>query len=563
MGWKHVPASVGLQKVARLRPARSVATATPRPWQSVGGARTSPLAPARPLILPEVLAATSGIHGVALAPAQVLALQRSAGNAAVASLLSARPGTIVQRTELTLVNGRTIGDTPSASNRRADLQQVLDRLHVLWSIDNESYNRQVTALQGDPVGAELLGPLGHALERNSEGSVAPPVAQTVLGVAIRSAVGPGQPNLANDVRILYTVLHEEGLAPGANDDASRLSAAETGLSELKRRIVSGRRAMQPSAGSAGAAPHVRARGKPLSAGLVTLTDAERHQVDTAGPGGFAGLPSAVQGKVQVEKTLMRAGVPDVHSWFDGFVECSFLGNTTADGRGVHPDLQGRLEAAEDALLADAEAASYGIHLSDKLRGWRSPPDGPHSFGLAVDINYETNPAITGPTKRAVAHAGLLLRHVPEAENPINTQSGLAAPGSSWGMLRQASDDFVRYIGLVDHPEDLAKAVASLQAVGLNPGNRTAAEWATQIRADHRAAETDFRMSGGDLRDMSRGFLDLDQRVVRALTRQGLTWLGDFAGYQDIQHFAYSHGSVRRIWKEFDSHGSDVFNPQMV
>jgi hypothetical protein len=487
--------------------------------------------------------------------AEILALQRGAGNSAVTALLAP-----VQRTTLTLASGRTVGDTDSASNRREEVQQVLDRLHVLWSIDNDTYARQVQALTGDPVAAGSLGPLGRALDRNSEGSIAPAVAQNVLGVAIRSPVGPGLPNLVDDVRILYTVLREEGLAVGgASDDAARLSTVQTGVSTLKTRITAGRRPMNLSGGAVPGPAHARAHARPLSAGLVTLSDDERRQVDAAGVHGFLGLNQALRGKVQVEKTLKRAGIADPATWFGQFVEASFLGNGTGDDKGIHPDLQGRLEAAEDALLTDADAESYGIHVNDKLRGWRAPPDGPHSFGLAVDINYASNPAITGPTKNAVANAGLLLRHIPPQQNPINTQRGLSDPAASWGMLRQASDDFTRYIALANQGDELASAVQSLQTAGINPDNRTAEQWAAVIRADRRAAEADFRMGSAGLRDLSRGFLDLDQRVVRALTRQGLTWLGAFAGYQDIQHFAFTHGRVTAIWKEFDSGGNDVFD----
>ena len=503
---------------------------------------------------PAASCAPSLAAGPALGVAEILALQRGAGNSAVSALLAP-----VQRTTLSLASGQTVGDTDSASNRREDVQHVLDRLHVLWSIDNDTYARQVQALTGDPVGAGSLGPLGRALDRNSEGSIAPAVAQNVLGVSIRSSVGPGLPNLVDDVRILYTVLREEGLATGgASDDAARLAAVHTGVSTLKTRIAAGRRPMHPSGGAVPGPAHARAHARPLSAGLVTLSDDERHQVDAAGVHGFLGLNSTLQGKVQVEKTLKRAGITDPATWFGEFVQASFLGNGTGDDKGIHPELQSRLEAAEAELLADADTESYGIHVNDKLRGWRAPPDGPHSFGLAVDINYASNPAITGPTKNAVANAGLLLRHVTRQQNPINTQRGLSDPSASWGMLRQASDDFTRYIALADQSGELARAVQSLQTAGINPDNRTAEQWTAVIRADRRAAEADFRMGSASLRDLSRGFLDLDQRVVHALTRQGLTWLGAYADYQDIQHFAFTHGRITAIWTKFDPSGNDVF-----
>ncbi|MGH3693378.1 MAG: hypothetical protein ACRDRX_05185 [Pseudonocardiaceae bacterium] len=243
-------------------------------------------------------------------------------------------------------------------------------------------------------------------------------------------------------------------------------------------------------------------------------------------------------------------------WYGGFVAASFLGNTTGDGRGLHPELQNRLTAAETALLRMGSAESFGIHLNDKLRGFRSPPGGLHSYGLAVDINYETNPWITSATWNAAANAGLLVRRVPLASNPITRQPSTQTAPGAYDLLSRASADLVAYFTLKDDGAALAAAVTALDQAGLNVPARTIDQWRGRIAADFAAVGPDFQMSGASMRDRSKGFLDLDRRVVEQLTATGLTWLGAVGAVQDIQHFHYSKGTVKLVWDTFDASGGD-------
>src|SRR3989442_1541433 len=85
---------------------------------------------------PAASCAPSLAAGPALGVAEILALQRGAGNSPVSALLPR-----VQQPPLSLASEKPGGDPDSAPNRREDVQHVLDRLHVLWSIDNDTYAR--------------------------------------------------------------------------------------------------------------------------------------------------------------------------------------------------------------------------------------------------------------------------------------------------------------------------------------------------------------------------------------------------------------------------------------
>ncbi|MGH3693377.1 MAG: hypothetical protein ACRDRX_05180 [Pseudonocardiaceae bacterium] len=131
-----------------------------------------------------------------------------------------------------------MGSDGGTVNHKSDVLAVLDRLHVLWAIDNDGYNttRAAVVASADPVAAEVITTLGAAIDRGVAGTIAPAVAQQTLGVTIGSAVGTGLANQPDDVRVLGQALAAEGMLTSHEMSIETVIGA---LAELKRRMLSG------------------------------------------------------------------------------------------------------------------------------------------------------------------------------------------------------------------------------------------------------------------------------------------------------------------------------------
>lgn len=195
------------------------------------------------------------VAGQARPAGAVQLLQRQAGNAAVARLLAGRT-TGVQRLVVNPTAGGSVGDKP-ATNQREAVMLVLDRLRVLWAIDNKDYDEvrpKVSALgPGDSFTDEdSLKKLNAALTRAEEPTLAPAVAQAQFGFPLVAPVGTGLANLKPDVNTLQGILLTRGLLTEPAFDAERkhldedkprspatMPATFDGLSQLKRGFLAG------------------------------------------------------------------------------------------------------------------------------------------------------------------------------------------------------------------------------------------------------------------------------------------------------------------------------------
>jgi hypothetical protein len=184
-----------------------------------------------------------------------LALQRSVGNQTAALVL--------QRYEVALNGGGRVADTDSAgANVRENVLVVMDRLHSMWALNDADYAREyaaVTALAGGAtVNVASIPATVAALGRSREASVAAPVAETQLHLAISGGVGAGQPNAAADVAAVQDLVHSNALmtdadygtvlipgerliidSSGPSVDPARVPKTMAGLTAVKQRLVSG------------------------------------------------------------------------------------------------------------------------------------------------------------------------------------------------------------------------------------------------------------------------------------------------------------------------------------
>ncbi|HEY8788660.1 MAG TPA: hypothetical protein VIM10_05955 [Actinopolymorphaceae bacterium] len=174
-----------------------------RPARAHGSARAAgPSGSPQRLLLPAP-AATS---------ASALDLQRTAGNQ-VTSL-------VLQRYDITVNGGGRVSDSDAfGANMRESVLLVMDRLHSIWAMPDAAYGPEHALVSALPAGA--IVPVGRipatiaALLRSRDSSLAAPVAQTQLRLALSDGVGEGQPNVKADVAAIQDFVHANGLLSDA------------------------------------------------------------------------------------------------------------------------------------------------------------------------------------------------------------------------------------------------------------------------------------------------------------------------------------------------------------
>lgn len=164
----------------------------------------------------------------------VLRAQRTAGNAAATRVA----GALVQRQHVDLAGHRSVGAVSGpGANVREDVLVVMDRLHMLWSLDNDGYREHaaVAALPaGQAVPEATIPNTIAAIARNERPSIAPAVAREFLNLRLAEAIGPGEPNTAADVTALQQVLHAHRALGDADLAAERVTTGPVDLSRLPR-----------------------------------------------------------------------------------------------------------------------------------------------------------------------------------------------------------------------------------------------------------------------------------------------------------------------------------------
>ncbi|MEE6272664.1 hypothetical protein V2J56_04795 [Georgenia sp. MJ206] len=284
-----------------------------------------------------------------------------------------------------------------------------------------------------------------------------------------------------------------------------------------------------------------------------LTDAEkerkvRRAVSQAKAGGETSARKSMADDIRAQTKK------SVEEWFAGHDPgATFLGlpirpsSGSAVG-GVHSTMLAKLDTAGAAIAALPELAGLsGVELADAigvhgLGGLRPPKAASggerpslHCYGLAVDINYSGNPFV-GLNGRAVPdmieRATLLMRGTAFAVTaPPPEGRGVM---EQWLLTNNASEDVITYLNM-DVPT-LEFQIGEM--ISLNPSvprkMRSLDWWVGQQKKDRALKGKGDLTAGRDPR--KQGVMDLDERLVKALTDAGLTWGGMYRGAKDLMHF---------------------------
>ncbi len=255
------------------------------------------------------------------------------------------------------------------------------------------------------------------------------------------------------------------------------------------------------------------------------------------------------------------------SWYSGMVNPSFLGWRFRAG--VHLLLVRRLRMAEQWLLSlPSYQGSTPVELGRALgfderteehKGARPTTltASMHTYGLALDVRYTSNPyvrgaAFSGALKRAaLLVSGLRITHR-TAQGFFNSLVSNPALSTAviFAMLSSRNEDFRAYLRLHNNLRGIQSALVGRRADG-TPGvfasrgevlHVAARRWRTVIRRDLqllRAQTSPFWMKTTG-RDPLKGFLDLPVDLVVALRDQAcLAWGAvDFGprASGDVMHF---------------------------
>ncbi|NEW75548.1 hypothetical protein [Streptomyces rhizosphaericus] len=268
-------------------------------------------------------------------------------------------------------------------------------------------------------------------------------------------------------------------------------------------------------------------------------------------------------------------------WFDHMVNPTFLGRHF--NKGIHLVLAYRLRAAERWLLTLPQYA--GMTPTELGRALRldEPPDrthdpvhkghrpdattnSMHTFGLAVDIRYWTNPWVKGQQfTEALRNSATLL-----GSDPIDADGSAAFlhrlgtnPSLTTRQIHQTltrrNTDFHDYLTLRNAPDELRRVLAQRWSAqdwnAFQPGERQAGEaqgvaaaasrWLKTIQDDHRALRDNF-----DKREPADGFLNLHEDLVVALRDKAcLCWGAVDIGPResgDMMHFDTRVGKLGDI-----------------
>jgi hypothetical protein len=309
----------------------------------------------------------------------------------------------------------------------------------------------------------------------------------------------------------------------------------------------------------------------------------------------------------VENTLLYNGT-DNATWWAGMVfDASFLdvpirasGGTVG---GVHKELYARLQIAERRLqerfpgLNKAQiAGQMGIYDIAGLRPPKKATGGTlpsfHCFGLAVDINHDTNPFVGNqkPTlkkdkkgdvtpedqakydeyvqnrsPRVIERAMFLLHgeqfdveakiQVPKAQ----AGSAVSKAGYEWDVHHRASEALAEYLRLADDL-DGAKLKGLVNARRATGDARDLAAWKLRIAEDRRV------LPGWDFmhhkNPEQKGYMDLGKELVEALAGDArLLWGGAYKDDKDIMHFDWREGTIAgrppKGWKSGDKTYAEV------
>jgi len=274
---------------------------------------------------------------------------------------------------------------------------------------------------------------------------------------------------------------------------------------------------------------------------------------------------------QATNTKLADHGPTAEQWFaDLYPGATFLG-IAIDGQekfrgevigGVHKELYDRLKRVEQLLMTETgkDEAGTAEELGLRTVGGLRPGSGSlHTFGLAIDVNADrSNPWLRASSQAPVQRATQLvsksavdvLAHPTKQSGTTREQRAKQARQmyAELSSVATALDVYFRFrsstsVTLGDDTilelADLASAYAA--ATG---ESRTVAQWQEQIAEDHK---TLVGGNYGKRRDPAKesATMDLDQRLVMAMAKAGLTWGGTLGAQgKDVMHFDLRDGTIK-------------------
>lgn len=238
------------------------------------------------------------------------------------------------------------------------------------------------------------------------------------------------------------------------------------------------------------------------------------------------------------RILEMAGL-DNATWFSSFTSITFLGQSVSD---IHTDLATHLKAVETKFAEshggpskDPAVAGAALGLNQAIGGGRHAPTGTafsmHLFGLAIDVNYKSNPWVGSSANKVFERAGWLA-----AGKKLHYKDGM-----TYDDLKALDEALETYFSYIDNAAALSAQLAAI-ADDANPWKGKLAEDAVKlIDKDLDAVVAQWQRAGS--RDVIKqgGFLSLPKDLVNGI---GLDW---GASYGDIMHFDMRNkGNGRKI-----------------
>ncbi|HEX6086014.1 MAG TPA: DUF2272 domain-containing protein, partial [Thermoanaerobaculia bacterium] len=233
----------------------------------------------------------------------------------------------------------------------------------------------------------------------------------------------------------------------------------------------------------------------------TMSDAERRKhiaaaIDQAKTAGTSADRASIA-------STLKANGTDLDTWFGGMVpDATFLGRAirASGGRapGVHRALFEALQRAERTLLdqypgrtAEQLGKELGIYDIAGLRPPRKATGGTlpsyHCFGLAIDINHDTNPFVGNmkPKKDSARYEEFMANRSPRVieramwllrGERFDVEKAIAgSPGAVWDVHHRASDTLAEYLRLADEGGG-AKLQSLVTKAQANGDSKTLAWW---------------------------------------------------------------------------------------
>ncbi len=229
------------------------------------------------------------------------------------------------------------------------------------------------------------------------------------------------------------------------------------------------------------------------------------------------------------KILEKAGFKRPDDWFSNFTTTTFLGQSVGE---IHTELAAHLMGVERKLVAthggdqqDPAVAGKKLGLNEAIGGARHAPTGTafsmHLFGLAIDVNYTSNPWVDANANKVFERAGLL----------VHGQKMQFKAGMSYADLSALDKTVETYFSYLDNTDALkTQLAASGQSQATFWTGKSAEDAQRQIQQDLDFCAAKWERTGAKDVIKKGGFLSLPEDLVKGME---LDW---GASYGDIMHF---------------------------